>query len=39
MNGYPDHVIEKTIARKLKDFTLPTSLSLSALVGNFFGWT
>ena len=25
MNGYPDHVIEKTIARKLKDFTSPTS--------------
>ena len=25
MNGYPDHVIEKTIARKLKDFTSSTS--------------
>ena len=24
INGYPDHVIEKTIAQKLKDFTLPT---------------
>ena len=25
MNGYPDHVIEKTFARKLKDFTSLTS--------------
>ena len=25
MNDYPDHVIEKTIARKLKDFTSLTS--------------
>ena len=25
MNGYPDNVIEKTIARKLKDFTSTTS--------------
>ena len=25
MNGYPDHVIEKTIVHKLKDFTSPTS--------------
>ena len=25
MNGYPEHVIEKTYARKLKDFTSPTS--------------
>ena len=25
MNGYPDHVLEKTIARKSKDFTSPTS--------------
>ena len=25
MNGYPDHVIEKTIAHKLKDFISPTS--------------
>ena len=25
INGYSDHVIEKTIARKLKDFTSPTS--------------
>ena len=25
MNGYPDHVSEKTITRKLKDFTSPTS--------------
>ena len=25
MNGYPHHVIEKTIARKLEDFTSPTS--------------
>ena len=24
MNGYPDHVIEKIIFRKLKDFTSPT---------------
>ena len=25
MYGYPDHVIEKAIARKLQDFTSPTS--------------
>ena len=25
MNGYPYHVIEKTIVHKLKDFTSPTS--------------
>ena len=25
MNDYPDYVIEKTIARQLKDFTSPTS--------------
>ena len=24
MNGYPDHVMEKTIARKFKDFASPT---------------
>ena len=28
MNGYPEHVIEKRIARKLKDFTSPTSHTL-----------
>ena len=28
MNGYPDHVIEKTISPKLKDFTSPTSHSV-----------
>ena len=39
INSYPDYVIEKIIARKLKDFTSPTShkkmrcLSSSALVG------
>ena len=25
MNGYPDLIIKKTIARKLKDFALPPS--------------
>ena len=26
MNGYPDHVIEKTITHKFKDFTSPTAV-------------
>ena len=28
MNGYPDYLIEKTIARKLKTFTSPTSYTV-----------
>ena len=29
MNGYPDNVIDKTIARKLKDFTSPISHTMN----------
>ena len=39
MNGYPDHVIEKTIARKLKDFTSSTSHTMKkCLVYLYLPW-
>ena len=35
MNGYPDHVIEKTIAHKLKDFTSPISHRVKKILSIF----
>ena len=38
MNGYPDHVIEKTTARKLKKFTLPTDTVKKCPVCFYVPW-